>query len=213
MHLVKPHRTQTVSVFTPLQQLPSNRKQRELAVVTLMGPNCIFISKFKDQTESGVVYYLLLSFPSFVRRVFVALRGSFLEVRTETLSLLDLFFCDLSVTLPTSVCSSVYLSLSVRIRRPACHRICLRRKETHPWLSGLDLHGDPILTNPGTAAFQLRPTVLWRPVITDRGIELLLLSRSGFDPQLMACVTDRGREFVCISYFSKSLRTDDCAFT
>lgn len=87
MHLVKPHRTQTVSVFTPLQQLPSNRKQRELAVVTLMGPNCIFISKFKDQTESGVVYYLLLSFPSFVRRVFVALRGSFLEVRTETRSL------------------------------------------------------------------------------------------------------------------------------
>lgn len=182
--------------------------------MTLMGPNCIFISKFKDQTESGGVYYLLLSFPSFCKEGICSTKRIFSGgANRNTLSLLDLFFCDLSVTLPTSICSSVYLSLSARIRRPACHHICLRRKETHPWLSGLDLHGDPILTNPGTVAFQSRPTVLRRPVITDGGIELLLLSRSGFDPQLMACVTDRGREFVCISYFSKSLRTDDCAFT
>lgn len=103
-------------------------------------------------------------------------------------SLLTLF-CVFCLSLSAYICLLFSLSVCHCLPLSVCLPvIVLSEKGTHPRLSGLDLHGDLILTNPRTVVFQLRPTVLHQPVITDHWIELLLFYRCGFDPHLMTCV-------------------------
>jgi len=136
--------------------------------------------------ETSVVYYLYISFSCF-SELFKAPRGFSGGKKPKEQFSVNPFckFClslclHLSIPLSLSVTVSPYLSV--------CPSLCLSEKGTHPRLSGPNLHGDLILTNPRTVVFQLRPSVLHQPVITDHWIELLLFSRSGSDPHLMTCV-------------------------
>lgn len=137
-------------------------------------------------TEMHVVYYLFISFSSFVTGLFIALRGFFWwGGHKPELTLLCAF---LSFSLTISIYLFLCLSVTVCPYLSVCLSLYLSEKGTHPRLSGLDLHGDLILANPRTVVFQLRPTVLHQPVITDHWIELLQFYQSGFDPHLMTSV-------------------------
>lgn len=114
--------------------------------------------------ETGVVHYLFITFSCSLTKLFVEPRGFLGCTKLKNDSL-----CSpcLHLSPPLSVCHCLPVSV--------CLPVTLSEKGTHPRLSGLDLHGDLILTNPRTVVLQLRPSLLRQPVITDHWMEFCFI--------------------------------------